>query len=399
MFAPLRYQRADQETPSTPLRVAVVVNFVTTYRADFYRRLLKNPGTRVTIYCHEAPPQLNLPSIHHEFSDHVRVVSGLFIRGEQIVVSALPWRELFYAYDAIYIEGNPRYLSLALLATLLRLTRRKVILWTMVHSFRDSRAGHAIRLSWYRLFNRLLVYSDKEAIYLKASRFSAKVVSINNGIDYERIDAASKAWPPSHLFTWRSSQGLGDSVIVLSCARLEQKNKFLQFLNILPRLLETHPNVIWCIIGDGPERDALEARARQLGVASNIRFLGRLYEEAEQAPWFLSSRLLIHPGAIGLTILHAMAFGLPVVTHHNARHHGPEFAIMRSGETGLTHTEDSLEDMLKTVRDLLLNPTICRDMGTAGRRLVATQYNTREMVRHFLEFLQPHTPNASPNNQ
>jgi glycosyltransferase involved in cell wall biosynthesis len=399
MNASSRYVTAETNASRPRLRVAIVVNFLTTYRADFYRRLLANEEISVTIYCHEAPPHLNIPTIHQQFPEHVRVIRGFFSYRERVVVSSLPWRELFTAYDAVYVEGNPRYLSLALLATLLRVTRRKVIMWAMVHSFRNSRTGHAVRLLWYRLFDQLLVYSEKEVAYLTASQFAGRIVSIDNGIDYDRIEAATNAWPQSRLSKWRASQQLSNSLIVLSCARLEQKNKFSQFLDIFPKLIETHPNVVWCIIGEGSDRGALESKARHLGVTPNVRFLGRIYDEAEQAPWFLSSRVLVHPGAIGLTLLHAMAFGLPVVTHDNARHHGPEFSIMRDGETGITHPEDTPDDMLKSVRELLQDPVLGQYMGTAGRHLVKTKYNTQAMVRHFLEFLEPPLATAAPRNR
>lgn len=371
----------------SPVRVAIVVNFLTTYREGFYRRLLATEGLSVTIYCHEPPAHLNLTSILPMFAAHVRLVTGRFLFGEKIVFSSLPWRELFTAYDVVYVEGNPRYISLGLLATLLRLTGRRVVLWTMVHSFRNSRLGLALRLAWYRMFSQLLVYSDAEADYLSVKGFGGQIVGINNGVDYDLISKAVQAWPHSRLTKWRDANGIGGRAIVLSCARLDKKNKFEQILQVLPQLIEKYPLLIWCVIGDGPERNALEAQTQQLGLTSHVRFLGRIYDENEQAPWFLSSQLLVHPGAIGLTLLHAMAFGLPVVTHQDAKRHGPEFAALRSGEHGLTHCEDALEEIAGSLLELLGNERRCREMGQAGQQVVKDRYNTRVMVARFLEMI------------
>jgi glycosyltransferase involved in cell wall biosynthesis len=373
---------------SLQIRVAIVINFITSYREDFYRRLLETEGLSLTIYCHVPPSHLNLISIHQKFAANVRLVTGKFFFGEKIVISGLPWRMLFSAYDVVYVEGNPRYLSLALLATLLRLTGRRVVLKVMVHSFRNSRLGLVIRLAWYRLFSHLLAYSDSEANYLTGIGFGGKIIGINNGLDYDQISQAAQAWPCSRLTAWRDATGVSGHILMLSCARLEKKNKFDQILKILPQLIERHPNLIWCVIGDGPERIALEVLTQQLGLASHIRFLGRIYDVNEQAPWFLSSQLLVHPGAIGLTLFHAMAFGLPVVTHRDAKRHGPEFAAMVAGQHGLTHREDAMEEIASTLLELLGDDGRCREMGQAGQWVVKDRYNTRVMVDRFLAMIE-----------
>jgi glycosyltransferase involved in cell wall biosynthesis len=382
------YRSFRSETCAAPkIRVAIVVNFLTSYREGFYRRLLATEGLSVTIYCHEPPSHLNLTSIHRQFAEHVRIVPGRFLFGEKIVLSDLPWRDLFSIYDVVYVEGNPRYVSLALLATLLRLTGRRVVLWAMVHSFRNFPVGLALRLAWYRMFSQVLVYSDAEANYLSDKGFGGQIVGINNGVDYELILKAAEDWSFSKLRTWGESNGISGRKIILSCSRLDKKNKFEQILQVLPQIIEKHPALLWCVIGDGPERIALEAQTRQLGLTPHVRFLGRIYDENEQAPWFLSSQMLAHPGAIGLTLLHAMAFGLPVITHKDPKRHGPEFAAMIPGEHGLTHSEDALAEIANSMLELLNKERQCRAMGQAGQKVVRDCYNTGVMVERFLKMI------------
>jgi glycosyltransferase involved in cell wall biosynthesis len=376
---------------ASKIRVAILVNFLTSYREGFYRRLLAKEGLSVTIYCHEPPSHLNLTSIHQQFAEHVRIVPGRFLFGEKIVLSNLPWLDLFSTYDVVYVEGNPRYVSLALLATLLRLTGRRVVLWAMVHSFRNFPFGLALRLAWYRMFSQILVYSDAEANYLSAKGFGGQIVGINNGVDYELISKAAEAWSISKLRAWGSSNGISGRKIILSCSRLDKKNKFEQILQVLPQIIEKHPGLLWCIIGDGPERIALEAQTLQLGLKSHVRFLGQMYDKNEQAPWFLSSQMLVHPGAIGLTLLHAMAFGLPVITHNDPKRHGPEFAAMIPGEHGLTHSEDALAEIANSVLELLDKDRQSRAMGQAGQKVVRDRYNTGVMAERFLKMIESQT--------
>ena len=386
-YEAVHHSSKNREMTEPKIRIAIVVNFITSYREGFYKKLLATEGLEVTIYCHEPPSHLNLVGIHKQFEDNVCIVRGKFLFGEKIVLSWLPWRSFFYKYDVVYIEGNPRYLSLATLATMLRLTGRRVVLWAMVHSFRNSPLGLAIRLSWYRMFSQILVYSDTEVEYLRGRGFKGQVVGINNGINYEPISSAIQAWSSSELTVWRASNEISNRIIILSCARLEKKNKFEQILKVLPDLIKRHPGLLWCVIGDGPERLGLETQTQELGLKDHVRFLGKIYNEVEQAPWFLSSQLLVHPGAIGLTLLHAMAFGLPVVTHNHARRHGPEFAAMIPGEHGLTHKEDALDEMSARVLELLDDMHECSKMGEAGKIVVRDSYNTNVMVARFLKLI------------
>jgi len=75
-------------------------------------------------------------------------------------------------------------------------------------------------------------------------------------------------------------------------------------------------NYVLRIVGDGPERDALEARAVKRGIADNVTFVGKVpYEKVERE--YADADVFVHPGVwpepFGRTILEAMQAGLPVV--------------------------------------------------------------------------------------
>jgi glycosyltransferase involved in cell wall biosynthesis len=96
----------------------------------------------------------------------------------------------------------------------------------------------------------------------------------------------------------------------------------------------------------------------------------------------------VHPGAIGLTLFHALAFGTPVVTHNNGALHGPEFAAMDNGCHGLTYRCGSIEDMTAKLISLLKSEARCQEMGRAGQKLVQNKFNTRVMVERFIEIME-----------
>lgn len=367
-------------------KIAVVVNFVTSYRLAFYERLFGMSDLDVTVFCHQPPAGSSLHSVHQKLGARIRLIEGRFVGGEVLVLSRLPWRELLTSFDAVVIEGNPRYLSFALLATALRVLGKRVVLWTMVHSYRDSKRRRAIRLWWTRLFERVLVYSDREATYLRSLGFSGEVVGINNGLDQRAIAIQSATWESS-LASWRAEKRLSNRRVVLSCARLERKNKFNQFLPVLNTLRAENPTLLWVIIGDGPDHDALRSEIDARNLAESVLLVGPLFQESQLAPWFLSAEFLVHPGAIGLTLLHAFGYGLPVLTHSNPHHHGPEFAAFQEGCTGLSYPEDDVAGLELAARQLLTEREALSRMAQQARAVVEDRFNVDVMLERFLQSL------------
>jgi glycosyltransferase involved in cell wall biosynthesis len=241
-----------------------------------------------------------------------------------------------------------------------------------------------LRLFWWRRFDYILVYTDQEAKQLRTHGFGRKrVIGMNNGLDQQEIDRVSGHWGERALEEWRRQRGLDGHVQVLSCARLEPKNEFDLWLTAMPAVMSRHPSLLWCVIGDGRERAALERRARELGVADHVRWLGAVTDEAELAPWFLTSRLLVHPAGIGLTLLHAFGYGLPVVTHDEPAAHNPEIAAFLPGETGLAYRRGDAASLADAVSRCLEDDVARHRMGERERRIAREEYNVDVMAERW----------------
>jgi glycosyltransferase involved in cell wall biosynthesis/O-antigen ligase len=365
--------------------IAILTNVLPSYRRGFYDRLFARQDIAATVYCQSGIPGMNVQPIHDIYPGHVKVVKAISMRGEALAWQFTPWRAVLFGYDVVVVAGNPRVLSQALTATLLRLFRRNVMLWTMGHSYGANRLTERTRLLWTRMFDRLFVYTDAEVRYLRQQGFTSQdIISMNNGLDQARIDAAIAAWPGKRLDDWRRTQDLTDRAILLSCARLDPKNKFEQVIAALPAIRSRVPQVTWCVIGSGTEEARLRSRVRDAGLADHVRFVGELYEEEALAPWFLSADVFVHPGAIGLSLLHAFGYGLPVVTHGNAEHHGPEFAAFEAGRSGRSYREDDADGLASAAIALLQDESGRARMKRHVQDIVRTQYNVDVMVERFV---------------
>jgi glycosyltransferase involved in cell wall biosynthesis len=366
--------------------VAIITSVLPSYRAGFYDRLLSRTDLRVQVYCQSDVPGVNVRPVHDRYPGHVTLVRAMAADNEALTWQWIPWRKILSGYDVVFVDGNPRNLSHALAATLLRLLRRKVVLWTMGHSYRANMRTERIRLAWTRIFRHIFLYTDAEVRALRQHGFERHVLTaMNNGLDQTRIDQAIARWDDAGLDAWQREHDFHGRTVLLSCTRLDAKNKLDLLMDALPAIQRRVPDAVWCIIGDGPERDRLARAAAEAGLTDHVRFVGEVYDEAEIAPYFLSADLLVHPGAIGLTLLHAFGYGLPVVTHGSAERHGPEFGAFEENRSGRTFRENDSDSLADTIVALLDDAPARSAMRQRAQHVARHDYNVDVMVERFVE--------------
>jgi glycosyltransferase involved in cell wall biosynthesis len=108
-------------------------------------------------------------------------------------------------------------------------------------------------------------------------------------------------------------------------------------LEVTSKVRRTHPDVELVIMGDGPEREQLEARAAGMGLREAVVFTGRVDDVAErlrQLDVFLITS--VYEGGVSMSVLEAMMAGLPVVVTAAG---GVEEAVV-DGQTGFVVTRD-----------------------------------------------------------
>lgn len=369
-------------------RVAIVTNIIPHYRADFYRRILANGDFDCHVFCQNAIRGASIGTADHMFPGRITFLNAVSAANERIAWQSLPYARILANFDMCFIYGNPRVVSNVLLSLLLRARGMPVVIWGQAHTAGASRITEAARLAWWRAFANLFVYNDAEVQHLRERGFARQnIIGMNNGLDQGVLDATAARWNSGGLIEWRRQQGLEQKIILLSCARLVSKNRFDLVIDALPPLLEVCPTLTWCVLGDGPESKQLEERAKQGGVARAIRWVGSLYDEDALAPWFLSSAVLVHPGAVGLTLLHAFGYGLPVVTHDDRSQQMPEIAALKDSTNGVLFRQGDVKSLVETLLGLLKAPALRSQLSEAALRTAREEFNTAIMAQRFAEMV------------
>lgn len=140
----------------------------------------------------------------------------------------------------------------------------------------------------------------------------SRYVQLPNAIRLERYAGTSNA------LAVRERHDLVGRTVLMTLARLPEFERYKgvdEILECLPVLRADDPLIAYLVVGDGEDRPRLEAKARALGVADHVRFVGYI-EEADKPDYYRAADLFVMPGrgeGFGFVFLEALACGVPCV--------------------------------------------------------------------------------------
>ena len=225
---------------------------------------------------------------------------------------------LFDPYSAYIFHPVPHSLSMWVYPIVARLRGRVVLFWT--HGWLGNEKGlrRFLRQLLHGLAHGLLLYGERARKIGIARGHNPKTLHvIYNSLEYERQKEIR-----TNLERKFNHSTLDPYFLCI--ARLTKKMR-LDIAIIALRLIRerTGRRVQLVLIGDGEERENLKRIAREQDV--DVKLLGPLYDEEVIGPWIYGARAIVSPGKVGLTAMHGLAYGVPVVTHDDYDNQMPEF--------------------------------------------------------------------------
>ena len=232
---------------------------------------------------------------------------------------------------------------------------------------RVIRAYESISRVFLRRFDRLYPLSPALLRELQLQKFdSSKLVLILNGVDLTPFEfnfrVRKKDEPIELLFAGRICRPKGVFELI---------HAFAQANFGVPSRLR--------IVGDGPDREALQALTQTLDVAERVEFLGAV---ESIAPYLKMSDALVlpsHSEGIPRVVMEAFAAGVPVV--------GTAIAgiqqLVEDGVTGLTVPVGDPASLSRALERLIGSSDFSRRMAINAREVVTTKYSASRMANDF----------------
>ena len=266
--------------------------------------------------------------------------------------------------DSLIVEANPRNISTASAVKWMHARRRKVIGWGL-GAPRVNGIKQKLWLAFVNQFDAMLTYSQRGA---------EEYASL--GFPREKIFVAHNSVSPAPTFNVERSI-LNVEPKILFVGRLQARKRIDYLLRACAQM-GSNPRLM--IVGDGPEREALQSLAKDVYPAAE--FAGEKHG-AEVKPYFAEADLFVLPGTGGLAVQEAMSYGLPVIV---AKGDGTQDDLVREGN-GWQIDPDDYGALVSTMKNALSDTARLRKMGAESYRIVSEEINIQKMVDAFVKAL------------
>ena len=249
---------------------------------------------------------------------------------------------------------------------------------TYLQTLKERLQMLAYRPLYWSAAAAVFVCEQQRRHWLRRAVFGRRSEVIYNGIDlaYWRVDPRAGEARRRALGFARA-----DFVVGLSAVLRPEKNA-VQLVEAVARLRARGIAAKALFIGDGPERGAVEARARAAGIAPHVRITGLQRDVRPYVCACDAMALTSRTEALSLAALEAMALGRPVV-HPRV---GGAAELIADGEDGylfpVGDTAALVERLARLVDARLRSP-----LGQAARRKVERRFSERAMVDRYESLL------------
>lgn len=338
--------------------VAVVYHFFPHYREAIVREL-----------AYEGTCEWNFYGDTHDFDRQSDIKPMKFpqdVSFKHLKVTRI-WRSLMWQHgvvrlaasrdcDVLILLGDAKYPSMWAAAIAARLTGKRVLFWTHGWTYRPHGLMRYVRRYFYRIAHGIMTYGRwAKQIALEEGFEPSQVYVIGNSLDLTQQRKALQQLPAGRPAAVREELFADSNTPIVTCiSRLTAVRRLDLLLRAVAKLSSegTFANVM--LIGDGPERPKLEALAQELGV--RVAFVGSCYDEGRICELMKASNVTVAPGKVGLTAMHSMAYGVPVVTHGDHENQMPEFEAVIPGKTGSLFQLGDIDSLAAAISPWLRSP-------------------------------------------
>jgi phosphatidylinositol alpha-1,6-mannosyltransferase len=193
---------------------------------------------------------------------------------------------------------------------------------------------------------------------------------------------------------------LGDRALLLTVGRLVERKGVAWFVaSVLPRLVVARPDILYMVIGAGPQRTSIEASVRAQGLEKHVALLGQV-DEATLRAAYAAAHVFAMPNipvpgdmeGFGLVALEACAAGCCVVA---ANLEGIPDAII-PGQNGFLLPPGDADGYVNTILPLLSDEQRRQALGRQAQHFVQEHYSWEHIAEQYLAVFREVSAPLSP---
>jgi len=341
------------------MKVAIIQEFVPPYREPFFNQLNDRLGGNLTIFLIKKNYSIECEQRVFQNVDFI----GNFIHS-QLCLSA------FDEFDLVVMMFDLRW---SLLYRLLMRRHEKLVLWG--HGMGSRKLLARIKTSFIHRSLGFIAYEKHGATFFGERGIPEhKLASMGNTVNVVDFALSTK---PRRYFIYMG--------------RLQARkglNQLIRAFALLPKEMQKQSGLLF--LGDGEICAELEEVAESTGVQEHCQFVPGSYDSQLVKGYLDEAIAYVSPGHLGLGVLHAFAYGVPVISRKGAAH-APEVVNVEDGRNGYL-TEDSDQAIMMAMQSYLVSPEVHQRHCDAAYRRYAEHRTMEKMTARFAGALDDFLP-------
>lgn len=379
-------------------KTAIVYHYIALYRLPIFQELMKSELVDYTIYAGN-DSEIDIKKVNESVSNQSIEDGGLrwkildnkwLFRRKILWQSGLISEILKNQYDSYIFLGSPYHISTWFAAIIVRLQRKKVFYWMHgVYKDKITFIDYFKLFIFYKIANGFFLYGKRAYNVLNKYKIKSKknIHIIYNSLDYKKSLEFRKVIAQKDIYDYRLKYFDDKHIpVVVFIGRLNTVKRLDMLIEVQNYLKLKYKKNFFntLIIGDGEERQNLEGLVRKNDLGKNVSFLGAIYEEEINSNALMYADLCVTPGEVGLTAIHSLAYGTPVISHDNLSIQMPEIESITKGVNGDLYKYNDFEDLGNVIENWLLvkpikNQSIVKDCYA----IIDKYYNPNYQLKIF----------------
>lgn len=369
-------------------KIALITPMLQPYRITFYEKLASsNPEHEFRVFHGVSSKEEGRPNFKGEttflntgLKEHKYFVGPFKIVYNQGLLSEI--RK--FNPDLVILQGIAGDISNRMVINWASKRHKKIILWTcgwepgLAKGSLLSFKNHLVS-TFFKKADLHLTYSTKACGYAESMGVAPeKISTCYNGIEIDHLLADEDKLLLESKELIKKFE-LKEHITFLYVGGLIPEKRVDLLLEAFFSLRKKYTNIKLIIIGDGPLRNELESRIREME-NQGIYYLGRIIDGVD--PYFAASDCLVLPGVGGLSLNQGMFWGKTCIV---SEADGTEDDLVIENETGYRFEKDSLESLtLAMERRILTSPEDILRMSNKSKEIILTKSNVNNMVKVFV---------------
>lgn len=276
--------------------------------------------------------------------------------GEKYIQSVLPYIKSLKPAVIVYTP-ELRNFTFWFLLLMKPFFKFRLVAWTHGINNKDFFSGKLgfqtkLRMLMMRFSDDIIVYSKDRAEVLQKI-LNKKVLVAKNTLDTHILNEVYKSLDSEGIEEIRSELKVKSKFNLIYVGRLIKEKEIEYALDLFRSVAQDIDDINFYIIGDGPDRARLESIVEKNNI-NGVYFLGQIDDPYLLGKWLYISDLHLHPGYVGLAVVHSLCFETPIVTRIPSSEYGPFHSpeyVYLTAENSIRGGEGLQHEICKVLKD------------------------------------------------